>query len=236
MGSKGTSWVQPRHELPRRLRGIDGCALDRRLGRDRRCNHVLTAYRAQVQTRRRRNRCFAHDLDDCRCRRLSDFVVRLVRLQSLLHALDHGSRRRGPRGDEHDACLRAGGIAAEFVMFFMVKKWDTAAIVNGFLAGLVAITCPCYWVSDCRPRAQSHARRQRAGDPGDGIAGALSASTIPSGAWPVHHAPGGIWGTPVPRPLQVRPVLGGGFEPNGYSDHSRRSRRTPSPVCSTVAA
>ncbi len=35
-----------------------------------------------------------------------------------------------------------------FVVFFMVKKWDTAALVNGFLARLVAITCPCYWVSD----------------------------------------------------------------------------------------
>ena len=25
-------------------------------------------------------------------------------------------------------------------------KWDLALTVNGFLAGLVAITCPCYWV------------------------------------------------------------------------------------------
>ena len=41
-----------------------------------------------------------------------------------------------------------GGLAAEFMVYFMVKKWDTAALVNGFLAGLVAITCPCYWVSD----------------------------------------------------------------------------------------
>ena len=27
------------------------------------------------------------------------------------------------------------------------KKWDVSFTVNGFLAGLVAITCPCYWVS-----------------------------------------------------------------------------------------
>ena len=29
----------------------------------------------------------------------------------------------------------------------MSKKWDVSFTVNGFLAGLVAITCPCYWVS-----------------------------------------------------------------------------------------
>src|SRR4029078_4247835 len=28
-----------------------------------------------------------------------------------------------------------------------VGKWDLGLTVNGFLAGLVAITCPCYWVS-----------------------------------------------------------------------------------------
>ena len=40
-----------------------------------------------------------------------------------------------------------GGLAAIFVMWFQTKKWDTTAIINGFLAGLVGITCPCYWVS-----------------------------------------------------------------------------------------
>ena len=29
----------------------------------------------------------------------------------------------------------------------MTKKWDAGFTTNGFLAGLVAITCPCYWVS-----------------------------------------------------------------------------------------
>src|SRR5205823_10047815 len=28
-----------------------------------------------------------------------------------------------------------------------VGKWDLGLTVNGFLGGLVAITCPCYWVS-----------------------------------------------------------------------------------------
>jgi ammonium transporter, Amt family len=33
------------------------------------------------------------------------------------------------------------------VAYIMSKKWDMSFTVNGFLAGLVAITCPCYWVS-----------------------------------------------------------------------------------------
>lgn len=85
-----------------------------------------------------------------------------------------------------------GGIAAEFMMYFLVKKWDTAAIVNGFLAGLVAITCPCYWVSDV----------------GACILGAVAGVLVilamelleylriddPVGAFPVHGICG-IWGT-----------------------------------------
>jgi Amt family ammonium transporter len=85
-----------------------------------------------------------------------------------------------------------GGIAAVFVVYFMTKKWDTAAIVNGFLAGLVAITCPCYWVSDV----------------GACLLGAVAGVIViggmelleylriddPVGAWPVHGLCG-IWGT-----------------------------------------
>jgi Amt family ammonium transporter len=85
-----------------------------------------------------------------------------------------------------------GGLAAEFMVFFMVRKWDTAALVNGFLAGLVAITCPCYWVSDV----------------GACILGAVAGVLVilgmellehlriddPVGAWPVHGLCG-IWGT-----------------------------------------
>jgi Amt family ammonium transporter len=85
-----------------------------------------------------------------------------------------------------------GGLAAVFVMFFMIKKWDTGAIVNGFLAGLVAITCPCYWVTDV----------------GACILGAVAGVLViagmelleylriddPVGAWPVHGLCG-IWGT-----------------------------------------
>ena len=41
----------------------------------------------------------------------------------------------------------------------MSKKWDVSFTVNGFLAGLVAITCPCYWVS---PAARSCSARSPA--------------------------------------------------------------------------
>jgi Amt family ammonium transporter len=85
-----------------------------------------------------------------------------------------------------------GGISAVMLVFFMGGKWDTAAIINGFLAGLVAITCPCYWVSDV----------------GSCILGAVAGVLVivgmevleylriddPVGAWPVHGLCG-IWGT-----------------------------------------
>lgn len=41
----------------------------------------------------------------------------------------------------------AAGLSAMFYAFPKTKSWDVSFTVNGFLAGLVAITCPCYWVS-----------------------------------------------------------------------------------------
>jgi len=41
-------------------------------------------------------------------------------------------------------------MSAMFVAFFIGAtkgKWDCGYSINGFLGGLVAITCPCYWVS-----------------------------------------------------------------------------------------
>jgi Amt family ammonium transporter len=41
----------------------------------------------------------------------------------------------------------SAGLAALFYAYWRVGKWDLGLTVNGFLGGLVAITCPCYWVS-----------------------------------------------------------------------------------------
>ena len=41
----------------------------------------------------------------------------------------------------------AGGLTAMFWIYPRVKKWDMGITINGFLGGLVAITCPCYWVN-----------------------------------------------------------------------------------------
>src|SRR5436305_717248 len=41
----------------------------------------------------------------------------------------------------------AAGLTSIFYGYITTKKWDASYTTNGFLAGLVAITCPCYWVS-----------------------------------------------------------------------------------------
>jgi Amt family ammonium transporter len=41
----------------------------------------------------------------------------------------------------------SAGLAALFYGYSKLGKWDLGVTTNGFLAGLVAITCPCYWVS-----------------------------------------------------------------------------------------
>jgi len=41
----------------------------------------------------------------------------------------------------------AGALTAMFAVFPRMKKWDIGITINGFLGGLVAITCPCYWVN-----------------------------------------------------------------------------------------
>jgi len=46
------------------------------------------------------------------------------------------------------AACAAGLSAMAFAYLTVCKgKWDVSFTVNGFLAGLVGITCPCYWVS-----------------------------------------------------------------------------------------
>jgi ammonium transporter, Amt family len=64
---------------------------------------------------------------------------------STLSAMDYIGIGRVAANTTLAAC--AGGLVAMFVAYPSTKKWDLSFTVNGFLAGLVAITCPCYWVS-----------------------------------------------------------------------------------------
>jgi Amt family ammonium transporter len=86
----------------------------------------------------------------------------------------------------------AAGITAMFAAYTLSKKWDLSFTVNGFLAGLVAITCPCYWVSPVGAILLG------------GVAGVIVVIGVevlewmriddPIGAVPVHGFCG-IWGT-----------------------------------------
>ena len=64
---------------------------------------------------------------------------------STLSAMDFEGIGRVSANTTLAAC--AAGLSAMFVGYLMSKKWDLSFTVNGFLAGLVAITCPCYWVT-----------------------------------------------------------------------------------------
>jgi Amt family ammonium transporter len=64
---------------------------------------------------------------------------------STLSAMDFEGCGRVAANTTLAAC--AGGLSALFYMYPRNKVWDCGITVNGFLAGLVAITCPCYWVS-----------------------------------------------------------------------------------------
>jgi Amt family ammonium transporter len=64
---------------------------------------------------------------------------------STLSAMDFEGIGRVAANTTLAAC--AGGLAAMFVAYMYSKKWDAGFTTNGFLAGLVAITCPCYWVT-----------------------------------------------------------------------------------------
>jgi Amt family ammonium transporter len=64
---------------------------------------------------------------------------------STLSALDVQGIGRVSFNTTMAAC--SAGLAALFYAYARVGKWDLGITTNGFLAGLVAITCPCYWVS-----------------------------------------------------------------------------------------
>jgi Amt family ammonium transporter len=109
---------------------------------------------------------------------------------STLSAMDTAGIGRVSFNTTLAAC--SAGLTAMFYAYIRTTKWDLALLTNGFLAGLVAITCPCYWVDPV-------------GAFFIGIGGglvvvwgidALEYLRIddPIGAVPVHMV-GGIWGT-----------------------------------------
>ncbi len=109
---------------------------------------------------------------------------------STLSAMDFEGIGRVAANTTLAAC--GGGLTAMFAAYYLSKSWDVSFTVNGFLAGLVAITCPCYWVT---PGASIVL---------GGVAGVLVVAGVelleylriddPIGAVPVHGMCG-IWGT-----------------------------------------
>ncbi len=109
---------------------------------------------------------------------------------STLSAMDFEGVGRVATNTTLAAC--AAGITAMAYAYRLTKKWDMASTLNGFLAGLVAITCPCYWVSPFGSLMLG------------AVAGVIVVSGVelleylriddPIGAVPVHGICG-IWGT-----------------------------------------
>src|SRR5450432_4211391 len=109
---------------------------------------------------------------------------------STLSAMDFVGIGRVATNTTLAAC--AAGLTAMAYAYLFSKKWDVGFTVNGFLAGLVAITCPCYWVSPTGAILLG------------GVAGVLVVMGVellewlriddPNGAVPVHGLCG-IWGT-----------------------------------------
>jgi len=109
---------------------------------------------------------------------------------STLSAMDLEGIGRVAANTTLAAC--AAGLTAMLYAYIGSKKWDVSFTVNGFLAGLVAITCPCYWVSPTGAIALG------------AVAGVLVVLGVevlehlriddPIGAVPVHGFCG-IWGT-----------------------------------------
>jgi len=109
---------------------------------------------------------------------------------STLSAMDFEGIGRVATNTTLAAC--AAGLTSIIWGYLKFKKWDASYTTNGFLAGLVAITCPCYWVSPTGSVLLG------------GIAGVIVILGVdlleylriddPIGAVPVHGLCG-IWGT-----------------------------------------
>ncbi len=109
---------------------------------------------------------------------------------STLSAIDYGGMARVALNTTLAAS--AGGLAAMFFIFPRFKKWDLGISCNGALAGLVAITCPCFWVNPFGAVMIGLVA---------GVVVVLGVDLLehlriddPIGAWPVHGLCG-IWGT-----------------------------------------
>jgi Amt family ammonium transporter len=109
---------------------------------------------------------------------------------STLSAMDYAGIGRVAANTTLAAC--AAGLTAVFFVYPRFKKWDLGMSCNGLLGGLVAITCPCYWVSPF----------------GAVVIGAVAGVVVPLGVdllehWRIDdpigavavHGFAGIWGT-----------------------------------------
>ena len=109
---------------------------------------------------------------------------------STLSAMDFEGIGRIATNTTLAAC--AGCLVAVAWVYPRSKKWDVGISINGLLAGLVAITAPCYWVSATGSIAIG------------AVAGIIMVLAVeftewirvddPCGAFAVHGACG-IWGT-----------------------------------------
>ncbi len=109
---------------------------------------------------------------------------------STLSAMDFQGIARVAANTTLAACT--GGLFAMLGVYALTKKWDCGMTLNGLLAGLVAITCPCYWVSPFGALCIG------------AVAGFVVIAGVelleylriddPVGAWPVHGL-AGMWGT-----------------------------------------
>src|SRR5712671_351351 len=143
---------------------------------------------------------------------------------STLSALDIGGIGRVSFNTTLAAC--SAGLTALFYSYIRTKKWDLALLTNGFLAGLVAITCPCYWVDPLGAFLIGI---------GGGLVVVWGIDALeylriddPIGAVPVHMV-GGIWGTlslglfaagkygaPTPTGQDITTVVKGLFYGGGF--------------------
>ena len=122
-----------------RLRRFHGRAHGRRHDRARRCDRARTAHRSQVQAGRRRHA--TRSRHDARRTRRRDPVVRLVRLQPRLARCRRWTSPASAGSRPTPRSPRAPAVSWRCSSSIPARTSGTrASSINGFLAGLVAIT------------------------------------------------------------------------------------------------